>query len=186
MNHFFALELSSEARQTVHESAEQWRSLVKHSSWYDPADYHITLKFLGDVDEAEQPRLTAAAAPIAAETEPLMVQAASFGGFPNMRAPSVLWAGVQANRELDRLAARLEAAMVGLGLRTERRRYQPHITVARCRLTASDGLDWPLPPERLFVSFPVKRFVLMQTRPGEDHANRTGLRYNIVHTFPCG
>ena len=110
-----------------------------------------------------------------------------------MRAPSVLWAGVRVNPELDALAAHLDHVMDSLGFRPERRRYQPHITVARCRLRTThydksqEGLvpvDWPPPSERLFDNFTADRFVLMQTRSGEGRANRTGMRYNIVHTFP--
>lgn len=186
MNHFFALELSEEARQTVQEVADEWRHQLMPASWYNPADYHITLKFLGSLDEAEQPRLIEAALPIAAETVPFAVQAAPFGGFPSMLAPSVLWAGVRASSELDTLASRIERTMSGLGFRTDRRRYQPHVTVARCRLRTSHGSDWPLPSERLFAKFTACRFVLLQTRSGEGRANRMGLRYNLVHTFPFG
>ena len=156
------------------------------ASWYDPADYHITLKFLGDVDEAEQPRLIEAALPVAMQTQPLLIKPAPFGGFPNMLTPSVLWAGVQISLEIDTLATRLGQAMVGLGFRADRRRYQPHITMARCHLETSIGSEWPMPTERLFVEFTASRFVLLKTRSGEGRANRVGLRYNTVHTFPFG
>ena len=184
MNHFFALKLSEEAKQTVHGVANEWRDVVMPASWYAPADYHITLKFLGNLDEAEQSRLIKTANPIADVTAPLTIRAASFGGFPNMLAPSVLWAGVQISPELDALATQLDHAMSRLGFRADRRRYQPHITVARCRLQTSRGSDWPLPSEHLFGKFTASRFVLMQTCSGEGRANRTGLRYNVVHTFP--
>ena len=193
MNHFFAIKLSPEAQTTVQQLAEEWRPLVMRASWYDPEDYHITLKFLGDLEETAQPRLIEAALPIAEAVEPFVVKAAPPGGFPDMRAPNVLWAGVSVNPELDTLAAHLDHAMVGLGFRPERRRYQPHITVARCRLRTThfdrnqDGLmptDWPLVSERLFADFRTDRFVLMQTRSGEGRANRIGMRYNTVHTFP--
>lgn len=184
MNHFFALRLSEEARDTVHQTATAWQPKVMRSSWYDPEDYHITLKFLGNLDEAEQPRLIKAAKPIAEETSPLTTRAASFGGFPDMQAPSVLWAGIEITPELDRLATLLDRAMAEIGFRPDRRRCQPHITVARCRLRTSCGSNWPLPDERLFLPFVASEFILMQTRSGEGSANRTGLRYNSVHTFP--
>ena len=186
MNHFFALRLSEEAKHTIHSVAEEWRGTLMPASCYDPDDYHITLKFLGNLDEAEQPRLIEAAKPIAEQTMALTLCAASFGGFPNMPAPSVLWAGVEITPELDRLATRLDQAMAKRGFRSDRRRYQPHVTMARCRLRTSQGSDWPLPSERLFASFTTDHFVLMQTRSGEGRANRTGLRYNTVHTFPFG
>ena len=193
MNHFFAIKLPQQAQETVYQLAEEWRPLVMRSSWYDPEDYHLTLKFLGNLDEAAQPRLIEAARPIAESVQPLLVEAAPPGGFPSMRDPSVLWAGVSVNPDLDTLATRLDHAMASLGFRPERRRYQPHITVARCRLRTvyfdknQEGLvpiDWPLPSERLFDNFMADRFVLLQTRSGEGRANRTGIRYNIVQTFP--
>ncbi len=195
MNHFFAIRLPQEAQQTVQQLAEEWRPLVMRASWYAPEDYHITLKFLGSLDEAHQPRLIEAARPVAAAARPFIIHSAPAGGFPDMRAPSVLWAGVNINLDLDALAAHLDHVMAGLGFRPERRRYQPHITVARCRLRTTRGtvvrdelvpVDWPVPSERLFAEFTADRFVLMQTRSGEGRANRTGLRYNIVHTFPLG
>lgn len=186
MNHFFAIKLSPEAQQTVQHLAEEWRPLVMRSSWYEPEDYHITLKFLGNLDAAEQPRLIEAALPVAEGVQPLLIEAAPPGGFPSMCDPGVLWAGVKISPELDTFATRLDQVMAGLGYRQNRRRYQPHITVARCRLRTTIGRDWPLPTERPFAEFTVDRFALMQTRSGEGRANRTGLRYNVVHTFPLG
>ena len=195
MNHFFAIRLPEEAQQTVQQLADEWRPLVMRSSWYDPQDYHITLKFLGNLDEAEQPRLIGAALPVAENTRPFLIKAAPPGGFPSMRDPSVLWAGTQISPEMEALATRLDHVMTGFGFRPDRRRFQPHVTVARCRLrTMHDGvvrgevvpIDWPLPSERLFADFMANEFVLMQTRSGEGRENRTGLRYNVVHTFPLG
>ena len=195
MNHFFAIRLPPEAQQTVQQLADEWRPLVTRSSWYDPQDYHITLKFLGNLEEAEQPRLIEAALPMSERVRPLLIKAAPPGGFPSMRDPSVLWAGIQISPEIDALATSLDHVMTGLGFRPDRRRYQPHITVARCRLRTMRGsvvrgevvpVDWPLPSERLFAEFTADQFVLMQTRSGEGRANRVGLRYNIVHTFPLG
>ncbi len=196
MNYFFAIELSPEARQTVQKLAEEWRTLLDiRSVWYGPDDYHITLKFLGSLDEAELLRLIEAAGPIAAATQPFAIRSATAGGFPNMRAPSVLWMGVNISAGLDILAAHLDHTMAGLGFRLERRRYQPHITIARCRLRTmhydktQNGLipiDWPLPGERLFEEFTADRFVLMQTLPPQQRAKEGKTRYNIVQTFPFG
>jgi len=195
MNHFFAIRLPQEVQQTVQELADEWRPLVMRASWYTHENYYITLKFLGNLDEVEQPRLIEAARPVAEALQPFLISSGPPRGFPDMRAPSVLWAGVNINLDLEALAAHMDHVMGGLGFRSDRRRYQPHITVARCRLRTMHydkeqaGLvpvDWPLPSERPFAEFAADRFVLMQTRSGEGRANRTGLRYNFVHTFPLG
>lgn len=183
MNHFFALRLSEEAVRIVREVAEEWRPLVVPASWYDPADYHITLKFLGNVDGAEQVHLKEAAEPIASRTPSFRVEPKSFGAFPDMNSPNVLWTGVRNNPELDLLRMRLDKAMSLLGFRADHRLYQPHITLARCSLKNKQNI--PLPTnERLFAPFVVSNFVLMQTLPLEGRTNGSKSRYNIVHTFP--
>ena len=185
MNHFFALRLSEEARQTVDSVVSEWRSAVMPASWYEPTDYHITLKFLGDVNEAEQVHLKEAAEPIAARTPPFLVDPKSFGAFPNVDNPNVLWAGVNNNPELDLLRMRLDKAMSALGFRADHRLYQPHITLARCDPKNKQSVSLPL-NERLFAPFVVSRLVLMETLPPEERANGTKARYNTVHTFPFG
>ena len=185
MNHFFALELSEEARRAVQETAGKWHKIGVTAKWYDSADYHITLKFLGNVDVAEQIHLKEAAEPIAAVTPPFLVTPQSLGAFPNMDHPTVLWAGVAINPELDILRMRLDRAMAGLGFRADHRGYRPHVTVARCS-PATANMEGRLPSERLFVPFIPDRFVLMQTLPPESRANGAKARYTTVHTFPFG
>lgn len=183
MNHFFALEVSEEARQVICQSGEEWRGLGVTAKWSAAADYHVTLKFLGDVEKAEQRHLKEAAEPIAAAMLPFFVSPQPFGAFPNVAYPSVLWAGVANNPELDRLRIRLDRAMAGLGFRTDHRRYKPHVTVARC-VPQTALIESRFPNERLFAPFIVSRFVLMQTLPPEERANGGKARYNTVHAFP--
>ena len=188
MNHFFALELSDAARQDVWRLAQDWRRLLgplHKASWYGPEDYHVTLKFLGDLPPARQPELVAAAAPVASATARFPVGLTSPGGFPTLRRPNVLWAGVWHDLTLADLAARLDGALVPLGFPPESRRYRPHVTVARCRPSLGVG-EWPVPSERLFPSWQASRFVLMETLPPAARANGAKGRYNTVQAFPFG
>lgn len=188
MNHFFALELSDEARQEVWETAQDWQRLLGPShkaKWYEPENYHVTLKFLGDLPERRQPELIAAATPIAASTAPFVPGLEALGAFPGLHRPNVLWVGVSAGPELADLAARLEEAMAGIGFPREGRPYRPHITIARCCPLPGVG-GWPINCEHLFAGWWVTRLVLMQTLPPEAHANSSTARYNAVHTFPFG
>lgn len=183
MNYFFALELPAEAQQTVWQSAEEWRKQGANARWCNPADYHITLKFLGDIKQAEQMHLIEAAEPIAARTPPFLVDPSLFGAFPSVGSPSVLWAGVRNNPEMDLLRMRLDKSVSALGFRADHRPYQPHITVARCDLKNKSSVPLPM-SEHLFLPFVAGRFVLMQTLPPEQRANGAKARYNVVHTFP--
>ncbi len=188
MNHFFAIELSDEARQEVWSASQNWQRRLgagHKAKWYEPEDYHVTLKFLGDLPEARQAELITAAAPIATSTAPFVPGLEAVGAFPTLHRPNVLWAGVSAGPELADLAARLDTALTRIGFAPESRSYRPHITVARCRPTSGRG-EWPVPDEHMFVEWWATRLVLMQTLSPQQRANGAKGRYNVVHTFPFG
>lgn len=186
MNHFFAIELSPEARHAVAVTVEEWKPLLspaQAAKWYAPEEYHVTLKFLGDLPDSAQPELIASALLVAALTAPFEVGLTGTGAFPSLARPRVIWAGVRAAPPLTALAARLEDALAAGGYPPDRRPSRPHVTVARCR-PARAAEEWPVPSERLFPFWRVARFVLMRTLPPESRANGTKARYNTVHTFP--
>ena len=192
MNYFFAVLPSEEARAGLAEQARLWKGVLGllpkplPSRWYDPADYHVTLKFLGDLAEVDDAVILAGLA-AAQPASPFILTVKGMRAFPDLARPRVLWLGLEQNRHLLELAASLEAGAVLGGLTRETRPYQPHLTVARS--TPPPNPAWihiPFSKEHTFASFTVDRFVLMQTLPPESRANGAKARYNIVHTFPFG
>ncbi|HZE94816.1 MAG TPA: RNA 2',3'-cyclic phosphodiesterase [Gemmatimonadales bacterium] len=102
--------------------------------WVRPENIHLSLKFLGDVDEAREPELRAAlkrAAGTGGEPRPLTLQITGFGVFPDYHRPRVLWAGVTPDPGLELLQHGVEQAFAPLGFPTEGRPFRPHITLAR-------------------------------------------------------
>ena len=103
-----------------------------------PEGVHLTLKFLGDVPTERISAIGDAAGRAAARHAPFALSLSGVGAFPNGRAPRVLWAGVAG--DMDRLAA-LQASVDGnlaeLGFARERRAFNPHLTLARLRDSAS-------------------------------------------------
>lgn len=105
---------------------------VPGANWRLPEQYHLTLRFFGDIDEALARDLDGELGQIvAAPFEIRLAGAGSFGG----REPSALWAGVEAPPDLARLAAQCERAAQRAGLAPETRKYRPHVTLAYCRGT---------------------------------------------------
>jgi 2'-5' RNA ligase len=191
MSYFFALKLSEEARQFVQdEVVTLWKpALQEQAVWSASEDYHITLKFLGDVPEERQPELITEAKSVAEEVSPFAVMLAPPGSFPTQRPKRIFWMGVRKSQEINTLAAVLDRVCSRLEFQREVRAYTPHITVARYpQRRGSDTADTAetAPPmtERSFPSWQATQFVLMQTLPPESRAKDTKARYNIVHTFP--
>lgn len=105
---------------------------VPGASWRLAEHYHLTLRFLGEIDEAQARDVDDELGRIvAAPFELALAGAGSFGG----KEPSALWAGVDAPPDLARLAASCESAVRRAGLAPEPRKYKPHVTLAYCHGT---------------------------------------------------
>ena len=105
--------------------------------WVRPENIHLSLKFLGDVDDAREPELREAlqrAAGTRSEPRPprpVTLQITGFGVFPDYHRPHVLWAGVTPDPGLELLQHGVEQAFAPLGFPTEARAFRPHVTLGR-------------------------------------------------------
>jgi RNA 2',3'-cyclic 3'-phosphodiesterase len=102
--------------------------------WVRPENIHLSVKFLGEVDDAREPELRSAlqeAAGRRGTPRPLTLQISGFGVFPDYRRPHVLWAGVTPEPGLELLQHSVEQAFAPLGFPTEARAFRPHVTLAR-------------------------------------------------------
>ncbi|HUI38403.1 MAG TPA: 2'-5' RNA ligase family protein, partial [Thermoplasmata archaeon] len=81
-----------------------------------PAPEHLTLRFLGEVEEARVPQISTALAEAAARSAPFVLALAGVGGFPDLTRPRIVYAEVSEGRaEVVRLAAEVEAALQRIG-----------------------------------------------------------------------
>lgn len=101
--------------------------------WVTPESLHVTLMFLGEVDDRELHSVCRAVKAVAAGESPFSLRVSGLGAFPTPRRPKVLWGGIADGVEpLRRLHAGLEERMLELGCyRTEEREYSPHLTLGR-------------------------------------------------------
>ena len=110
------------------------------ASWRTAEQYHLTLRFFGEIDEALARDLDHELGLI--REPPFEIRLAGAGSFGG-REPSALWAGVEAAPALDRLAAGCEKAARRAGLAPESRKYRPHVTLAYCHgVSDRDAADF--------------------------------------------
>lgn len=105
--------------------------------WVRPEGIHLTLKFLGEIPEAQVEAVGAVVRRAASAVGPFVLEARGLGAFPNPRAPRVLWLGLHgepgAMDALQRLQAAVEEGVAGLGFQRDDRAFTPHLTLARVR-----------------------------------------------------
>jgi len=130
---FVALRLSPEVIDAITEFVTEISALGAQVAWVKPANFHLTLRFLGDqVDVAKLEPLKAALGVVAAETRPFVIAARGIGAFPDWHRARVVWVGL-VSPELMTLAERVEASAVSAGFERERRPYAAHLTLGRVR-----------------------------------------------------
>jgi 2'-5' RNA ligase len=142
--------------------------------WVRPENIHLSLKFLGEVDDAREPELRAALrqAAGAGEPRPLTVQISGFGVFPDYHHPHVVWAGVTPDPGLELLQHAVEQAFAPLGFPTEARAFRPHITLGRAARNAKPraftGLEALLTGTQFEETVAVAEVHLMQSTLQQD------------------
>lgn len=126
MRLFVALDISDAIGQQLDDYIRTLIPRVPGVRFVRSTNYHVTLKFLGEVREVDAVRERLRE--IRGEVVPLAVRGVGF--FPNARAPRVFWAGIDA-ASLPALAAKVDDAMGTLGYPRERDAFHPHLTLAR-------------------------------------------------------
>ncbi len=133
MRAFIAVEISEAARTGVARLQEQLKTAGADVNWVEPQNLHLTLKFLGEIEESRVPELTAALS-TSLQTPPFTFTLEGTGAFPRTEHPKVLWAGINEGKEpLIELAREVEAACGRCEFPPEERPFSPHLTIGRVR-----------------------------------------------------
>jgi 2'-5' RNA ligase len=144
MRLFIAVDLSEDARQAI--AVEQKRIAAALADtktrlkWVRPDHMHVTLVFLGEVEDARVPSVVAAIGRDV-DAAPFDVTVSGAGVFPPHRAPRALWVGIGAGvHELTALARELRRRVAQTGVELDDRPFSPHVTLGRWRASrSSDG-----------------------------------------------
>ena len=185
MRLFFAVKVSDAIKADVEAAIQAFPLRNPPWRWIPTGNMHLTLKFIGEVDERILPDLKDVAADAAARVKPFRVAYGAFGGFPNLSNPRVIFfEAKEGKRHLSEIAHLLEHGVEPLGIERERRPFAAHLTLARIKEPLPRGMVErlvtvpPLPPTSLQD---VDRFVLMQS-----HLAREGATYEEMGSFQLG
>ncbi|MXY38545.1 MAG: RNA 2',3'-cyclic phosphodiesterase [Rhodospirillaceae bacterium] len=154
---------------------------IPGARWIESDNYHITLRFIGEVAENQAEDIDSALAGV--QAAPFALSLAGVGHFGKLRKARSVWAGVEANEALDRLQAGVGSAIVRAGFPAEARKFRPHVTLARIKGETghhvanflSEHGDFRAPP------FEVRAFILY-----ESQLTRHGAMYRALQSYPLG
>ena len=174
---FFGVGLPGPARERLAAYLERCREAAPGFRWTPAANLHLTLRFLGRVDEDRLRRLVGRLRGVA--VTPFRLGLGGAGSFGQGRAARVAWLGVDEGRaELGELAALVEARCGLEGFAPEGRPYRPHLTLARARDRRGAPLP-PLPPPPEIEPWTVTGYQLYQSLTGSG-----GAVYRVLDRLP--
>lgn len=131
---FVALSISDEAKAAIAQLITNTRESVPSVRWVKPENMHLTIKFLGDVEEKKLPEIENALTGSVEKIKPFHYSLSGTGCFPNCRRPRVLWVGIsESSGFLQHLFENIEERLVKIGLPKEKRNFTPHLTVGRVK-----------------------------------------------------
>jgi 2'-5' RNA ligase len=134
MRCFIAIELPREIQERLAELQDELRLQVHGATWARSEQIHLTVKFLGDVRDADVTRAIESAAAVIGRYAPFDLTVAGAGCFPPHGPARVLWVGMPSPpMELLTCQKELEQAMAGFGIPPENRPYHPHLTLGRVK-----------------------------------------------------
>jgi len=146
------------------------------AKWVKPKAMHLTLKFLGNIDETSLAGLSAGMDEIASGYSPFEMVLSPLGAFPSTKKARVIWAGIDTDIiRLRNLASSIDALSAQFGVAKEERTFSAHITLARLKTSAVVNLDIKVPA----LNFTAKKMHLLKSE-----LSQLGAKYTVLHSSP--
>ncbi len=143
---------------------------VPGAKWTPEENLHLTLRFIGEVEEPAFAEIAEALGEVAAPA--FTLQLAGVGQFGDRRRAHALWAGAKPSEGLGLLRGRVETALSRAGVARDERKYLPHVTLARLKAANPARIGAFLAEHGLFESppFAVSSFTLFSSQLRHTHA----------------
>jgi len=172
--------VATELPDVIKSRLERLMGGLHGAKWTDSEQMHLTLRFIGEVDARHADDITAELAEIRALGFTLSL--VGLGEFSSRGRVQTLWAGVESNPALTALQARVESAVRRAGTEPEKRKFHPHVTLARFK-DGIPNLGRYFAENEPFrsVPFDVEEFTLFSSLLGSD-----GAAHHVEARYPLG
>lgn len=140
---FIALDLSPSVLVDINKLQEQLKHKIGGVKWVKKESVHLTLKFLGNINEEKVAALCSALDVLRGRHESFCLSPSRLGAFPRIDRPRVIWLGLEGDlAALKKLWQEVEDSSFSAGFEKEKRSFSPHLTLGRVRdFKKTKGLD---------------------------------------------
>lgn len=140
MRAFVAIKITSDQRMAVGDLIGDLKTSSADVKWVKPENLHLTLKFLGNMDESRVGDVAEAVRGACQGITPFEISLRGTGAYPSVRRPRVVWVGIENGRDsLLSLNENIENRLETVGFQKEKRSFSPHLTIGRLRRNGRPG-----------------------------------------------
>lgn len=180
---FVAIDISGKARCQVSDHIKTLRKQfsTRRVGWEKTEKLHLTLKFLGNISQIDLAKLEEIVGQIAGLFSVFRLKIANTGVFPNKPRAKILWLGIEDEKgSLEKIKETLETDLLRIGFTKEKRKYKPHLTIARLREPhkSKELVRGHLENKFEPVEFEVSEIVIY-----ESELKPTGSVYQIISSY---
>jgi RNA 2',3'-cyclic 3'-phosphodiesterase len=184
MRSFVAVDLAPELRRPLVRLLGELPR-CRDVRWCTQDQLHVTLKFLGEVDQARLKQVCDIVAQTSREIPPFQIRLTELGGFPSSRSPRVLWCGIDDPAgSCARWVSLADPKFVALGFEAETRAFTPHITLGRSK--SPEGAAAMREVLERAAELPAIEMTVGEIVLFESRLSPAGARYIRVQTSPLG
>jgi 2'-5' RNA ligase len=186
---FVALRVPEEVKAKVEKAQAELRRSLEQArvTWTRREQFHLTLKFLGNVEGGRVAELVEAVRGACSGFAALRLRAEGVGCFPELRSPRVVWVGVRdAEEALPRLQRAIETACAGFSAQERQERFSGHVTLGRIKSIGrpeaeSLGSQARAMAERFFGQWTADQVEIMRSELSSE-----GARHTVLATVGLG
>jgi 2'-5' RNA ligase len=183
---FCAIELPTSLREKLAQHIRRLRRAVPQvrASWSRPDNIHLTVKFLGEIHKSQVPKVSKAVELAAQNFSAFDIVAERTGVFPTTGPPHVVWIGAtDLAGKLARLHNRVEDECAAADFPKDKRRFHPHLTLARLRKPEGTGV---LAAAHIELGFEPVRLNVTKLSVIRSELKSEGSKYTVISTHALG
>ena len=179
---FVAIEIPEELKNKIDDYISSLKQIAPEIKWIKAKNLHITLKFLGEIQQELLFQVQDELSAIPKVVNPFKISISEVGFFPNQFKPRVVWLGLHNdnNNSIFKLHEWIDKKLESLGFEREKRRFSPHLTLGRIKLASNyqQLVEYINQHKFQSYSFNIPEVVIMKSM-----LKPTGAVYSQLKTF---
>lgn len=133
MRCFIAIDMPEDIKRSISDFISKIDHKIKGIRWVLPENIHLTLKFLGELEDNQIKEVKKKISDISSNHSNFDINISKIGGFPTLKKPNILWIGIEESENLKALYDDIENSLLEIGFEKEDRKFSPHLTIGRVK-----------------------------------------------------